>query len=80
MQVLCEFVLSLARVRAWHSPVVSAVDARPGKPGCRIHMPQGTALPLAPTGSQPAVSGLGPRPSSWDPPLGSFLPEIQSRA
>lgn len=58
--------------------VCLAAGARPGEPACRVG-PHATG-DGPPTGSQQAVSGLGPRPSSWDPSLGSFLPEIQSRA
>lgn len=74
-QAVCEFVLPRVSL-AWRGRVGTQHSSW-GEPGCRIHMPQGTGLPLAPG---QVVSGLGPRPSSWDPSLGSFLPEIQSRA
>lgn len=80
VQLMCELALSLSVSRvcvAWRGRAGQSTLVLGSEPGCRIHMPQGTALP---TGSQQAVSGLGPRPSSWDPSLGSFLPEIQSRA
>lgn len=84
MQVVCKLVLSLACLRGiarscrQSTLVLESLVLAAGST-CHRERPSHW-LPLAPTGSQPAVSGLGPRPSSWDPSLGSFLPEIQSRA